>query len=96
MLSGEINELKNLAHCYCRLATTSGEVKVQYIALQSLLTARIGPFIEEKLVKSPEISPRSSGVGDSRCELNAMKNLAPVTADLPRCRARSTCDASRS
>jgi len=30
------------------------------------MTARKGPFIEEKSVKSPEITPRSSGVGASR------------------------------
>jgi hypothetical protein len=31
VLPGEINAMKNLAHCNCGLATTSGEVDVRFI-----------------------------------------------------------------
>ena len=66
VLLGEINAMNNLVHCDCELATMSGEVEVRFIALLSSMATRKGPFIQEKSVKSPEISPRSSGVGASR------------------------------
>ena len=54
--------MKNQARCIEGLATMTSDVEAQFITLLSPLTARNAPFVEEKSDKSPEISPRSSGL----------------------------------
>jgi hypothetical protein len=66
VLSGEFNAMKNSVRCNGSLAEVSGEFNVEFIGFLSPLTARNATFVEEKSVKSPEIPPRSSGVGASR------------------------------
>ena len=63
MLPGKINAMENCAHCNRRLTTLSGEVNVRVIVLFSLFDRTLAVFVVEKRVDSPEISPRSSGVG---------------------------------
>jgi hypothetical protein len=66
VLSGEINAMNILVHCNCGLATMSGDVDVRFTALLSPFDRTQGSVYYGKSVKSPEISPRSSGVGASR------------------------------
>jgi hypothetical protein len=63
-----MNAMKNRFHCNCGLAVMLSEVVVKFISLFSPFDPRKGPFIDEKSVKSPEISPRSSGVAAFRYE----------------------------
>ena len=66
MLPDDINAIENCARCNRELASLSGEVNVRFIVLQNLLTARKAVFVVENRIDSPEISPRSGGVGASR------------------------------
>jgi hypothetical protein len=67
VLPDKINAMENCARCDWGLTTLSGEVNVQFIVCFSVsLTARKAVFVVEKRVDSPEISPRSGGVGAFR------------------------------
>ena len=66
VLPGKINAMENCAHCNWGLTTLSGEVNVRFIVLLSRFDCTQGRVRGEKRVVSPEISPRSGGVGASR------------------------------
>ena len=73
MFPDNINAIKNCARCNWELASLSDEVKVRFIVLLSLLTARKDVFVVENRIDSPEMSPRSGGVGASRQDKRNIK-----------------------
>jgi len=65
VLPGEFNAMKNCVLCKGKLTTMSGEINVRFIALLRPFEQTKSPFLEEKSVKSPEISAQSSSGVDA-------------------------------
>jgi hypothetical protein len=65
VLLGKFKAMKNCVRSNWGLATISCETNVLFIALLSPIAPSNAPFVEEKSVKSTEIPPRFSDVGDS-------------------------------
>ena len=67
MLPEDINAIENCAWCNSGRASLSGEVNVRLNEAFSVTSnARKAMIVVEKRVDSPEISPRSGGVGAFR------------------------------
>jgi len=81
VLSGEFDAMKNCVRCNGGLATILGMAKMRCTVLLSPFDHTQLPFVEEKLVKSSEEPPRSSGMGASRV-LHAMKNCVRCNGGL--------------
>jgi hypothetical protein len=66
VLSGEFDAMKHCVRCNGGLATILGMAKMRCTVLLSPFDHTQLPFVEEKLLKTSEEPPQSSGVGASR------------------------------